>query len=122
MIKYYQPKNKYKAKKCACKHGHNHDSTKEARRCDELYILMQTGQIKGLEFQREYLLIPSQKCTAPMKSERKVSYKADFVYFDNNLQKTIIEDCKGVRTKEYIIKRKLMKQLYCGGDTVFIET
>lgn len=43
--------------------------------------------------------------------ERKVEYRADFVYFDaeDNL---VVEDAKGVRTPDYIIKRKLMLWLY----------
>ena len=40
--------------------------------------------------------------------EREVSYKADFVYFDIGLNKCVVEDTKGFRTKDYIIKRKLM--------------
>ena len=39
--------------------------------------------------------------------ERECAYMADFVYVDKNGQK-VIEDTKGVRTKDYIIKRKLM--------------
>lgn len=35
-------------------------------------------------------------------------YIADFVYTDNATGSTVVEDTKGVRTKEYIIKRKLM--------------
>ena len=38
--------------------------------------------------------------------ERECSYIADFVYIKNG--KIVVEDTKGVRTKEYIIKRKLM--------------
>ena len=116
--------SKYRAKKCLCTHNHSHDSKKEAKRCDELHLLLLSGQIRDLELQKEYVLVPALKYSEPMKNERKVSYVADFVYFDNNLQKTVIEDCKGVRTKEYIIKRKLAKQLYCGTsrDIVFIET
>lgn len=38
--------------------------------------------------------------------ERAVKYKADFVYKENG--ETVVEDTKGVKTKDYIIKRKLM--------------
>ena len=40
--------------------------------------------------------------------ERKVTYVADFVYTDAETGENIVEDAKGVRTKDYIIKRKLM--------------
>lgn len=40
--------------------------------------------------------------------ERACRYIADFVYTDNETGQTVVEDTKGVRTKEYIIKRKLM--------------
>lgn len=38
--------------------------------------------------------------------------KADFVYYDNNLKKIIVEDTKGVKTKEYILKRKLLLYMF----------
>lgn len=37
---------------------------------------------------------------------------ADFVYTDNASGQTVVEDTKGVRTKEYIIKRKLMLHVH----------
>ena len=133
--------NKYKAKKAVCSAGHVHDSTKEARRCDELHLLQRVGEIDELELQKEYLLIPPLYREIELKErykagknkgqpkikrvceEKKVVYKADFVYIDKKTGKIVIEDCKGMRTKEYILKRKLVKQLYCKGDgTVFVET
>lgn len=119
----YNNYNKYKAKKAQCPYGHTHDSTKEAMRCAMLHLMLKAGEIKNLELQKEYPLIPAAKYAEPMQNERAACYRADFVYYDNRLNKTVIEDCKGVRTKEYILKRKLMKQLYCqDGGTVFIET
>ena len=38
--------------------------------------------------------------------ERECAYIADFVYTENG--KIVVEDTKGLRTKDYIIKRKLM--------------
>ena len=86
------------------------DSLKEARRYKELILLEQTGHISDLELQKEYELIPSQRINGRVV-ERAVKYRADFVYKENG--KTVVEDTKGVRTKEYIIKRKLM--LYVHG-------
>ena len=42
--------------------------------------------------------------------ERECSYKADFKYEEG--LKTVVEDVKGFRTKEYIIKRKLLLYQY----------
>lgn len=97
------------------------DSKKEAQRYTELKLLEKAGKITGLERQREFVLIPAQRETTneiytkgPNKGkfkpgklvERKCSYVADFVYWDGyNL---VVEDTKGMRTKDYIIKRKLM--------------
>lgn len=39
--------------------------------------------------------------------EKPVYYIADFVYIDKH-GNTVVEDTKGVRTKDYVIKRKLM--------------
>lgn len=86
------------------------DSKREAKRYTELKLLEKAGQIQGLELQKEYVLIPSQKINGRV-AERAVKYKADFVYTENG--KTIVEDTKGMRTKDYIIKRKLM--LYVHG-------
>lgn len=44
--------------------------------------------------------------------ERSCRYIADFVYTDNASGQTVVEDTKGVRTKEYIIKRKLMLHVH----------
>lgn len=86
------------------------DSKREAKRYAELKLLEKAGQIQGLELQKEYVLIPSQKVNGKV-AERAVKYKADFVYTENG--KTVVEDTKGVRTKDYIIKRKLL--LYVHG-------
>lgn len=92
------------------RNGETFDSAKEARRYGELVLLERAGQISDLKRQVRFELIPTQyengKC-----AERAVHYVADFVYKEN--YKEIVEDAKGFRTKDYIIKRKLM--LYVHG-------
>ena len=44
--------------------------------------------------------------------ERSCRYVADFVYTDRATGRTVVEDTKGFRTKEYIIKRKLMLHVH----------
>jgi hypothetical protein len=56
-----------------------------------------------------------------MPNERKIDYIADFVYVQDGV--TVIEDSKGHKTKDYIIKRKLLKNKYCReGKFIFKET
>ena len=112
--------NKYHAQKC-CVGGEVFDSRKEMRRWNELIILEKAGEISELKRQVKYLLIPAQREVVMKKGrptpgkviEREVSYRADFVYYDNNTKKVVVEDSKGMKTKDYIIKRKLM--LYVHG-------
>ena len=106
------------------------DSTKEARRWEQLLMLQKAGKvtslerggvIKDLKCQVKYELIPAQYETYERYSkkgnklkdghrliERKVEYVADFTYTDTETGQNIVEDAKGIRTKDYIIKRKLM--------------
>ena len=110
--------SKYRNKKISA-NGITFDSRREYERYTELKLLERAGVIQGLELQKKYVLIPAQyenfvrygKNGKPLKGgkkclERECSYKADFVYQQNG--ETVVEDTKGMRTKEYIIKRKLM--------------
>lgn len=111
---------KYKSKKARCLAGHIHDSKKEAARCNELRLLQRAGAISDLRIQQKYELIPAQRYEG-MPNERSCSYIADFTYFKDGI--FVIEDTKGYKTPEYVIKRKLLKQRYCSdGKAIFIET
>jgi hypothetical protein len=116
--------NKYRNRKTVV-NGITFDSKKEAKRYQELLLLERTGAIQSLERQKKYILIPAQrewssevyvkgkKKGQPKQGkllERECSYIADFVYQENG--QTIVEDTKGVRTKDYRIKRKLMLYVY----------
>ena len=119
-------RNKYNAKKCIV-NGIAFDSRKEAYRYQELLLLLRAGVIQDLQRQVKFVLIPSQYETYERNGkngnrlqdgkrlvERECSYVADFVYTENG--KLVVEDVKGLRTKNYIIKRKLM--LYTHGIRV----
>ena len=99
--------NKYGAKKLIID-GETFDSRMEARRWRELRLLQRAGEIDGLQRQVKYVLIPAQTDDSGHVIERPVSYIADFVYRDARTGEQVVEDVKGARTKEYIIKRKLM--------------
>lgn len=98
------PKNKYRNEKVVVD-GQSFDSKKEYYRYCDLKLLERAGEIFDIKRQVKYELIPKQQ------GERAVYYIADFVYKDKR-GKTVVEDTKGVRTKEYIIKRKLMLYRY----------
>ena len=93
------------------------DSTKEYKRFCELRLLERAGAITELERQVKYVLIPVQRepdkrgprggVKAGKLLEREVAYYADFVYRDES-GVLVVEDTKGMRTADYIIKRKLM--------------
>lgn len=115
-------RNKYQAIKTTV-NGIEFDSRKEARRYQDLLLLQRAGVIKNLERQVKFVLIPAQyetiirygKKGQRLKDgqkllEKECSYYADFVYEENG--KKIVEDTKGVRTPDYIIKRKLMLREY----------
>lgn len=82
--------------------GIKFDSIKEGQRYLELKLLLKAGKIRDLQMQVEFELIPKQA------GERACKYKADFVYHMADTGKMVVEDVKGKRTREYIIKRKLM--------------
>ena len=47
-----------------------------------------------------------------MLVERECAYIADFTYIDLKTGNTVVEDTKGVRTADYVIKRKLMLYIH----------
>ena len=85
------------------------DSKHEFKRLNDLKHLQCVGEIKDLQTQVRYKLIPSQVICN--KKERGTDYIADFVYWTNDDQ-FICEDAKGHKTADYIIKRKLMKLIH----------
>lgn len=106
-------KNKYNARKI--KVGDEvFDSRRELHRWEELCLMEKAGMIKNLQRQVKFILIPSQRDTVWKSGkpkpgrvvERECAYIADFVYEENG--ETIVEDTKGFKTKDYVIKRKLM--------------
>lgn len=90
----------------ACRTG-RYASGAEAQRAAALRAKESAGLISDLREQVPYMLVKGRRNAAGVM-ERSVRYIADFVYTDNATGETVVEDVKGVRTKEYVIKRKLM--------------
>jgi len=106
---------KYHAKKCVYD-GITFDSKHECERYKTLKAMQERGEISDLQLQVKVELIPAQREPSTVGKrggliqgkciERAVEYRADFVYTkDGN---TVYEDAKGMKTKEYILKRKML--------------
>jgi hypothetical protein len=111
-----QPKqNKYKNTKIEIDNI-KFDSIKEAKRYRELKLMEQAGEIKDLQMQVPYILQDSFKLGN--KTYREIKYIADFTYMQKNktsdieLWELVIEDTKGYKTKEYLLKRKMFAYKY----------
>lgn len=104
------------------------DSQKEARRYDELAALEQTGQIRELRMQVDFTLQEAYT-DGEGRRVRAIRYRADFTYRKPPGEGShaaywadksgvpwvlVVEDVKSraTRTKDYAIKRKLMKERF----------
>ena len=99
------------------------DSQKEARRYDELAALERAGKIRDLRMQVDFTL---QEAYTDSEGQRvrAIRYRADFTYrkirddpweeYDGSFWTLVVEDVKScaTRTKEYAMKRKLMKERF----------
>ena len=108
-----QKQGKYKAQKT--RRGKlTFDSKKEAERYDALMLL-----IRGLKLQVRYCL---QEAYTTFEGERvkSIDYIADFVYerrtapdsYGQRYWLPVVEDVKGMRTREYAMKAKLFCNRY----------
>lgn len=104
--------SKYHARKIV-REGMAFDSVKEYNRYCELRLIEKSGAITDLKRQVKFVLLPVQRVDGKVV-ERACTYIADFVYKERG--ETVVEDVKGVKTKDYVIKRKLM--LYIHGIKV----
>lgn len=105
------------------------DSQKEARRYDYLIEQERTGEIRELRLQAEFTLQEAYTDTKG-KRVRAIRYKADFTYYrppdtmrPNSRASCrdswsdglfVVEDVKSkpTRTKEYVMKRKMLKDRF----------
>ena len=85
-------------------------SKREAKRYSELSLLQRCGKISALELQKKFILQPPYRKNG--KSIREIAYVADFVYFDKERNKVIVEDSKGYRTDIFKLKKKIFEYVY----------
>lgn len=102
-------RNKFFAKKTCCHQGHVHASKREAKRCDELALLVRAGEIEDLQQQPQFWFAIDGK---PLKHDngRRVGYKADFAYVDRLSGARIVEDAKGpFRDNAWTLRKALFR-------------
>ena len=106
---------KYHNKKVECD-GIIFASAKEKNYYCELIILRMAGEV--IDFERQVTFELQPKFRHAGKTERAIKYIADFVvkYKDGS---TVVVDTKGFRTKDYLLKRKML--LYKYPDMIFKE-
>lgn len=92
--------NKYHNKRI-CINGIKFDSQCEYERYAELKLLERTNVISNLRYHDKSDVII-------LLEDPPVKYEPDFCYIDNTTGKLVIEDTKGVQTKEFIIKKKMI--------------
>jgi len=101
---------KYGAKKTPCRHGHTHASGREAKRCNELHLLLHAGEITHLETQVQYWFHIDGRPLVHLNG-RRVGYKPDFRYRERN-GKLIVEDSKGFAARDWPLRSAMFRALY----------
>ena len=107
--------NKYHAVKTESR-GIRFDSKKEARRFEELMMLLQAGKIRDLKLQHDFTLQEAYTTTEGVRV-RAIRFRADFCYEEpdgNGGWRKIVEDVKSkaTKTRVYAIKKKLMQDVH----------
>ncbi len=94
----WNKKSKYNAVPTECD-GHRFDSKMEARRYEQLKLLIRAGEVKYVDIHPVFWLASG------------VKYEADFlVYYSNGTIE--VEDVKGFETSDFKIKAKLFNQIH----------
>ena len=118
-MKYFQPWQKTGptkhsvAKKTVCAHGHEHDSKREAKRCDQLHILQEAGEIAGLRTQPFFAFVIDGE-RLKMANGHDGGVTLDFSYVDGG--KLVAEDVKGRSklsdSRDWPLRKALFKHIY----------
>lgn len=111
-------KNKYGNRKVV-RDGIKFDSEREAARFGELKVLRSMGKIRDLRLQANFTLVEGYT-TIEGERIKPMVYRADFTYertTEPDCNGTVhwlreVEDAKGAKTKDYLLKKKLMQDKY----------
>lgn len=99
--------------------GIKFDSEREAARFGELKALQAMGKIRDLRLQTNFTLVEGYT-TIEGKRIKPMVYRADFTYdraTEPDCNGTVywlreVEDVKGAKTKDYLLKKKLMQDKF----------
>lgn len=99
--------------------GIKFDSEREAARFAELKVLRAMGKIRDLRLQANFTLVEGYK-TIEGEGIKPIVYRADFVCeraTEPDRNGTVywlreVEDAKGAKTKDYLLKKKLMQDKF----------
>ena len=110
--------NKYNARKTTvC--GRTFDSRREADYYLELLARKQAGEIVRIGFQPSYTLLAGFVDNTG-KNQKPITYTADFfvTYADGHSE---VIEVKGVRTRDYLLRKKLFLHMMRKKDIIFRE-
>ena len=110
--------NKYHARKTTVG-GRTFDSKREAEVYLELLAQKQAGEIIRIGLQPQYTLLEGFKDNTGRK-QRPITYTADFFVTYANGRSEVIE-VKGVRTRDYLLRKKLFLYAMRETDILFRE-
>lgn len=96
-------RNKYGNKRVVVD-GIRFDSKREAAYYGELQQRALAGEVSAVELQTPFALVGPDGLLL-------TTYKADFCFWDHREDRFRVIDVKGVETKEFRIKKRLMKSL-----------
>lgn len=102
-------RSKYNAVKTVVD-GITFDSKREAKRWQELRMMVRGSLIDELERQVSYELAPSVKIAGEKRARPALRFKADFRYIENGA--TVVEDSKGMPDTAFRIRQHLMKSVH----------
>lgn len=110
--------NKYNARKTTV-YGIAFDSKREA----EYYLLLREkkrlGEIKSIDLQPTYTLLEGFRDNQG-KQQKPITYTPDFLVEYDDGRREVIE-VKGVRTRDYLLRKKLFLHMMRDTDIIFRE-
>jgi len=94
--------------------GIKFQSKKEGKRYSDLKMLVRAGLISHLIVQPKAYIVIDKKFN--VNTNRNITYRLDFKYYDIELEKVVCEDVKGRKSgtqyRLFLLKKCLMKQIY----------
>ena len=110
--------NKYNARKTTvC--GNTFDSRREAEIYLDLLSRKQAGEVLRIGLQPQYTLLEGFRDNTG-KNQKPITYTADFfvTYADGHSE---VIEVKGVRTRDYVLRKKLFLHMMRETDIIFRE-